>query len=131
MGIVSFHVDVRAEDGHAAIVVCGGIINQPLRDGADVVPELMAGLRVKRIDIVLRGNKHDAIDDDRSDFHGGGVARYAEDPLCSQVAHICRVNLAQRGVAPAAVVAVVVDPVVLYRGLKQGFPGHGEEADVA
>ena len=105
------HEDLVAVDGDAAIVRTAAV-------GRDrphlvlVVPVLLAGLGVERVDVIEgRGDVHDAVDDDRSRLQRLLHLRL-EDPSRMQLADVRRVDLLAGEVARLVVVAVGVQEVV-------------------
>ena len=111
LGIERRHVDLVAVDGDAAVVGAAAIG----RDRAHlvlVVPVLLAGLGVERVDVIeRRRHVHHAVDDDRRRLHRLLHLRL-EDPGRMQLADVGGVDLLAREVAGLIVVAVGVQEVV-------------------
>jgi hypothetical protein len=81
-----------------------------------VVPVLLAGRRVDRIDMIERGGQeHHAVDDDRRGFHRL-EHRGLEDERRCKPAHVASVDLTAGVVAGIVVVAVGLDPVLRILG---------------
>src|SRR5436305_3999544 len=87
--VVGLEVNAVVPQSDAAIVVLRGVVNQAFGDGARIMPDGPASSGVQREGIVSRGDKHYAVEDDRSDFE---AARFAdvENPLRTETLHILR-----------------------------------------
>ncbi len=105
LGVERAHEDLVARHGDAAVVrAAAGLVHRAER--VAVMPDLRAGTRVERIDVVeRRRDVHDAVHDDRRGFeavHDLGL----EDPCRTKVLDVVRVDL-RRGVVPRLAVIVV------------------------
>src|SRR5215469_6042722 len=110
MSVVSLHVDASAKDGDATIDVAGGIINEPVGNGARVMPKDLASSRVERIGIVGAGDEHNTGDNDWGDFENPRIAA-VKDPLGAKQMRVFGSDLDETGIATASVVSVVRWPV--------------------
>ena len=88
-----------------------GIVDQPLGDGACMVPQQLARLRVQRIRIVRARYEHHSGNHHRSHFHHACSAR-VKHPGRLQVVHVRRRYLGHAAESPPRIVAVVRDPVL-------------------
>ncbi len=110
MGIVGFQKNSRAPDGHAAIVVLGGVVDESFGNRPRVMPDLASRSCVERKGIVRGSDEHDPVDHDGRDLQFVRIAN-VKDPLRAQLGSIVRGDLRKAGVAPARVITVVGNPV--------------------
>ena len=89
------------------------------------MPELLAGCRVDRVDMVeRRRQEHHAVDDDRCGFHRF-QHRGLEHKLGRELANVGRGNLRAGVIACVRVIAVRMDPVFrIARGVLQHHVGN-------
>src|SRR5208337_236719 len=99
-----------AENGKAAVDVSAAGANF-FGKGASVRPEAAAGASVESEGgVFLRGDVHDAVDDEGSVFKVAGD-RSLEDPLSGEVGDVFAIELGERAEAVAIVGAGVLQPV--------------------
>src|ERR1700677_3187507 len=89
----------------------GGIIDEASRNGSRIVPQHLSGLRIEREGIVRAGKVHDAIYNHWRRFQDPGSFGM-KDPLGLKVCAILRSDLSEAAEAAAAIVSVVIGPIV-------------------
>src|SRR4029077_2987387 len=121
MGVVRFHVNARAQNSHAAIVMLRGIVDQAFGDRPRIMPNGTASLRIQRIGIVRGGDKHEAVEYHRRDFQAIRVGRM-EYPLREQLSDISGLDLIEAAKSAAPLILVVGQPIRAYGLRSKSFP---------
>jgi hypothetical protein len=122
LGIDRAHEQLAAFDRNAAVIVAAAgshVRTKPV----PVMPELLAGCGVDRIDMVEgRGQEHDAVDDDRRGLHRIEHGRLEHERRLDP-AYVPRIDMGAAVKARLFVTAVRMDPVlrVTAGGIEHGL----------
>ncbi len=106
VGVGAHEKDAVLVNGNAALADVVAFVGRVL-----VVPELMAGARVDRPDIVRHGEVQDAVDQDRRRLDAG-VLSGLKGPGQAEIADVGGGDLGERAVAPSGVIPMKARPAI-------------------